>query len=343
MNRLRGLRPTPALLIALAALVAAMSGAAVALPGKGTVTTNDIRKGAVETKNIAKRAVKGKNLAEDSVKKRHVARGAIGSRQIKGKSIRGNRLKEGAIKWKQIADQTITAKQIADATITGKQIADATIAGRQVADATITARQIVAGTITASQIAAGTITGAQIADGTITSKQVAPNGLSTRNLSDVKLIGQGGANMVRVSATNGADIGEAAAAAPEIELYSKGQLTLYGKCMRATETNEVFSDIYVKTTANGAIFEGPQGERTGGNAASDFLNVGTPEDLRTVASVAIIGAEAEMNDGVFNVIGADGTHISGDLMAAAKNGALAGGNGVYGAGNVCLFGGTVNG
>ncbi|MQA74926.1 MAG: hypothetical protein GEU88_11395 [Solirubrobacterales bacterium] len=333
MNRLRGLRPTPALLIALAALVVAMSGAAVALPGKGTVTTNDIRKGAVETKNIAKRAVKGKNLAEDSVKKRHVARGAIGSRQIKGKSIRGNRLKEGAIKWKQIADHTITAKQIADATITGKQVADATI----------TARQIAAGTITASQIAAGTITGTQIADGTITAKQVAPNGLSTRNLSDMKLIGEGGANMVRVSATNGADIGEAAAAAPEIELYRKGQLTLYGKCMRATETNEVFSDIYVKTTANGAIFEGPQGERTGGNAASDFLNVGTPEDLRTVASVAIIGAEAEMNDGVFNVIGADGTHLSGDLMAAAKNGALAGGNGVYGDGNVCLFGGTVNG
>jgi hypothetical protein len=50
--------PSPALLVALIALVAALAGSAVALPGKGTVKSNDIAKG----------GVKGKNLAEASVK-----------------------------------------------------------------------------------------------------------------------------------------------------------------------------------------------------------------------------------------------------------------------------------
>ena len=53
----KSLRPTPALIVAMVALVAAMSGAAVALPGKGTVSTNDIKKGAITKKLLAKGAV----------------------------------------------------------------------------------------------------------------------------------------------------------------------------------------------------------------------------------------------------------------------------------------------
>ena len=50
--------PSPAMLVALIALVAGLAGSALALPGKGTVKSNDIAKG----------GVKGKNLAEASVK-----------------------------------------------------------------------------------------------------------------------------------------------------------------------------------------------------------------------------------------------------------------------------------
>ena len=42
------------------------------------------------------------------------------------------------------------------------------------------------------------------------------------------------------------------------------------------------------------------------------------------------------------VIGADGTGLTGTFAVAVKNGNLAGGNGVYGEGNVCLFGGAVD-
>ena len=39
----------------------------------------------------------------------------------------------------------------------------------------------------------------------------------------------------------------------------------------------------------------------------------------------------------------DGTGLTGSFAVAIKNGNLAGGNGVYGDGNVCLFGGSAIG
>ena len=104
MSKFSGLRPSPALVVALAALVAAMSGAAIALPGKNTVQRNDIKNGAVSGKKIA--------------------RGAITSKQIKGKSVRGNRLKDKAIKAKQIADDAIGSAQVAENGLNTSDLSD---------------------------------------------------------------------------------------------------------------------------------------------------------------------------------------------------------------------------
>jgi len=54
--------PSPAMLVAVIALVAAMSGSAVALKGKNTVKSKDIAPGAVKGKDIAKQAVKPPKL-----------------------------------------------------------------------------------------------------------------------------------------------------------------------------------------------------------------------------------------------------------------------------------------
>lgn len=59
--------PSPALLLSMVALVVAMAGTAVALPGSNTVKSND----------IAKNAVKGKDIASDSIKTRHLRDGKI--------------------------------------------------------------------------------------------------------------------------------------------------------------------------------------------------------------------------------------------------------------------------
>jgi hypothetical protein len=59
--------PSPAMLVAIVALVAALTGSAVALQGKNSVKSND----------IARNAVKGKDIASDAVKTRHLRDGKV--------------------------------------------------------------------------------------------------------------------------------------------------------------------------------------------------------------------------------------------------------------------------
>jgi len=67
MRRILKHRPSPAMAVAFIALLAAVSGTAVALPGKNTVDSGDIRKGAVKRGDVARNAVNGGKIANGSV------------------------------------------------------------------------------------------------------------------------------------------------------------------------------------------------------------------------------------------------------------------------------------
>ena len=70
--------PSPAMAVAFVALLAALSGTAIALPGKNSVDKNDIRKGAVRSKAIAKNAVTGAKVRNGSIKGADVNEGTLG-------------------------------------------------------------------------------------------------------------------------------------------------------------------------------------------------------------------------------------------------------------------------
>ena len=67
MQQRRRRLPSPAMLVAIVALVAALTGSAVALQGKNSVKSND----------IAPKAVKGKDIASSAVKKRQLGDGSV--------------------------------------------------------------------------------------------------------------------------------------------------------------------------------------------------------------------------------------------------------------------------
>jgi hypothetical protein len=73
--------------IAYLALFIVLGGTAVALPGKGSVTSNDIAKKAVKSKNIAKKAVKTKNLAKQAVKSKNLGDEAVTTAKIAGGAV----------------------------------------------------------------------------------------------------------------------------------------------------------------------------------------------------------------------------------------------------------------
>jgi hypothetical protein len=68
MKRLRGRRPSPAMVVAMIALFAALGGTATALRGKNSVRSDDIRRNAVKASDIASGAVRTKDLASKAVK-----------------------------------------------------------------------------------------------------------------------------------------------------------------------------------------------------------------------------------------------------------------------------------
>jgi len=60
-------RPSPAMAVAFVALLAALSGTAIALPGKNTVDSGDIKNGTIRGKDIHKSAVTGKKVKNGSL------------------------------------------------------------------------------------------------------------------------------------------------------------------------------------------------------------------------------------------------------------------------------------
>jgi hypothetical protein len=76
-DRLRRL-PSPSMAVAFAALLAALGGTAVALPGSNTVTSGDIVTGGVKTSDIKNSAIQGKDVKANTLTGSDVSESSLG-------------------------------------------------------------------------------------------------------------------------------------------------------------------------------------------------------------------------------------------------------------------------
>jgi len=74
MRSLLRRRPSPALIVAMLALLVALGGTATGLPGKGRIDKNDLRKRVVGPIHVKKNAVKPFQLAPNAVRPFHLQR-----------------------------------------------------------------------------------------------------------------------------------------------------------------------------------------------------------------------------------------------------------------------------
>lgn len=79
--------PSPATVLAITALFVALGGSAIALKGKNSVDSGDIKNGNVKGKDLANDAVDTPDIKGDAVKGAQIAAGAVGSAQIGDGSI----------------------------------------------------------------------------------------------------------------------------------------------------------------------------------------------------------------------------------------------------------------
>jgi hypothetical protein len=141
------------------------------------------------------------------------------------------------------------------------------------------------------------------------------------------------------SSASNADFDTAQAAATAVTIYEDSQFRLYGKCFVWEGGARMYGVLFIETKANGAILKSGQDELLGDG--DGYLNVGTDEEFREIEYERAAEGEAEFAKETFGAVAANGYGLIGYYQIAVKNGALPGGDGPYGPGQVCLFNGYV--
>jgi len=129
-----GSKPSPALLVAIIALVAALAGSAVALPGKNTIDKNDLKKGSVTGKAIKAGAVDSAAIADGQVGAADIAAGVIPKVDTTPP--------DGSITTAKLADAAVSAAKIAAGAVGSAAIADGAVGSAAIADGTVGAADL---------------------------------------------------------------------------------------------------------------------------------------------------------------------------------------------------------
>jgi len=112
MRKLNSARPSPAMAVAFVALLAALTGTAVALPGTNTVNSGDIVNNTIRSKDVRNNNLRGKD----------VRNGSLTGKDIKNNSLTGSDVSEsslGKVPNAAHADTADTAGTAGSATTAG--------------------------------------------------------------------------------------------------------------------------------------------------------------------------------------------------------------------------------
>ncbi len=116
-------RQAPALVISLVALFAALSGAALALPGTDTVNSGDIKDNKVKSVDLKDGA-------------------AVTTDDVVDESLTGTDVQDNTIASSDVTDETLLSNDIADQAITGADVAGDTLQANDLAPSSVQSEEI---------------------------------------------------------------------------------------------------------------------------------------------------------------------------------------------------------
>jgi trimeric autotransporter adhesin len=151
--------PSPAMGVALIALVVALSGTTYAAVRIGTkqirnnaVTSVKIRNGQVRSVDLARNSVVTAKIVASAVTGLQIRDASVGNADLANDAVSGAKVRAGAVGNSDLANDAVTAAKIragnvgnselAPDAVTGAKISDGSVAGADLAEATITASKI---------------------------------------------------------------------------------------------------------------------------------------------------------------------------------------------------------
>jgi hypothetical protein len=96
-----------------------LSGTAVALPGKNTVDSGDLKKNSVKAPDIARNAVTGPKIRNGAVTRRQIRNGTVNGQKVRDDSLTGTDLNESTLGQVPSANTATTATNASNADALG--------------------------------------------------------------------------------------------------------------------------------------------------------------------------------------------------------------------------------
>jgi len=129
------------------ALFVALSGTALALPGKKQVKPDDLANGAVKGKAIAAGAVSTAKVRDDAITAPKLSPGAVTSAVLGGSAVGTAALADSAVTSAKLANDSVLRAKIAQGEINGGKLANGAVNSSKVANATLLAEDFAPGQI----------------------------------------------------------------------------------------------------------------------------------------------------------------------------------------------------
>jgi hypothetical protein len=138
-RRPRGWRPSPAMAVALLALVIAMSGTAIATTqlSKNSVGSRNIKPGAVTHSDLRNGAVRGSKLGDSGITDDKLAKGAVtaqalgdgvvGRAKLAGGAVSSDKLALGAVLAGNLGKESVLSGKIGKGAVNGESVADGSL------------------------------------------------------------------------------------------------------------------------------------------------------------------------------------------------------------------------
>ena len=141
--------PSPAMGVALIALVVAMGGSSYAALRIGTkqiknnaVTSEKIRNGAVRNIDLARNSVVTAKIVASAVTGLQIKDASVGNADLGGDSVTTSKIRGGAVTNGDLGNDSVTSSKLRGAAVGNSDLADGSVSGSKVADSTLTAADI---------------------------------------------------------------------------------------------------------------------------------------------------------------------------------------------------------
>jgi hypothetical protein len=141
--------PSPAMGVALIALVVAMGGSSYAALRIGTkqirdnaVTSTKIRNGAVRNIDLARNSVVTAKIVASAVTGLQIKDASVGNADLGNDSVTTSRIRGGAVTNTDLGTDSVTTTKLRAAAVGNSDLADGSVSGSKVADSSLTAADI---------------------------------------------------------------------------------------------------------------------------------------------------------------------------------------------------------